>query len=132
MALELWQQLGHASFKEWRCASEKARRDAKRGTRRPPHARKAVWKVPQQMGQSRLPPCPAALDAAAKEAGGSQLGAGGSQMGAVLSGHLHEEVLATPRGRREHKFKHTSPGGTVCFDEYASPAGLHNYDIREW
>ena len=115
MALELWQQLGHASFKEWRCASEKARRDAKKGTRRPPHARKAVWKAPQQ----RLPPCPAALDAAAKEAGGSQLGAGGSQLGAVLSGHLHEEVLATPRGRREHKFKHTSPGGTVCFDEYA-------------
>ena len=39
---------------------------------------------------------------------------------------MREDVLVTPRGRREHKFKHISPGGTTRFDEYFSPAALED------
>jgi hypothetical protein len=48
-----------------------------------------------------------------------------------LPGQLHEQVLVTPRGRRAHKLKHTSPGGTTRVDEYLSPAGMQQQVCQE-
>ena len=48
-----------------------------------------------------------------------------------LPGKLHEHVQVTPNGRRSHHIKHTSPGGTMREQHYASPAGvpqLHRED----
>ena len=37
-------------------------------------------------------------------------------------GLLHEHVQLTPRGSREHRLEHTSPGGTTRLEAYTSPA----------
>ena len=107
--MEMWQQLGYASFGDWRRGSEKARRAAKKAARATQPAEQQI-----RLGQ-QLPSSPAA---AVHLAPTSSLGVGDQY------DNLCEDVIATPRGRREHRFKHTSPGGSVYFDEYASPAGV--------
>ena len=52
-----------------------------------------------------------------------------------LPGKLHEHVQVTPNGRRSHHIKHTSPGGTMREQHYASPAGvpqLHHENDDGW
>ena len=92
--------------------SEKARRAAKKAARATQPAEQQI-----RLGQ-QLPSSPAA---AVHLAPTSSLGVGDQYDN--LPG-LREDVIATPRGRREHRFKHTSPGGSAYFDEYASPAGV--------
>ena len=52
-----------------------------------------------------------------------------------LPGKLYEHVQVTPNGRRSHHIKHTSPGGTMREQHYASPAGvpqLHHENDDGW
>lgn len=111
MKVPLWQKLGHASYGEWLRASDKARRDAKKqASKAPAKVPRLLWSAPQVLSRSRSPsPSPE-----------------GFQEAYWLPGQLREEVLVTPRGRREHKLEHCSPGGTTRFDEYVSPAGLQD------
>ena len=113
--MEMWQQLGYASFGDWRRGSEKASRAAKKAARATQPA--VVWEQQIRLDQ-QLPSSPAASVHLAPT---SSLGVGDQYDN--LPG-LREDVIATPRGRREHRFKHTSPGGSAYFDEYASPAGV--------
>ena len=111
--MELWQKLGYASFREWRCASDKARRAAKKAAAPPPSA--AVrWQPPKPLAMSASPP-PPSLPAAGH-----------------LPGQLHETVCVTPtHGRRQHRFQHISPGGSVRHDEYMSPAGVQQHACEQ-
>ena len=111
--MELWQRLGYASFREWRCATEKARRAAKKAAAPPPSA--AVrWQPPKPLAMSASPP-PSSLPAAGH-----------------LPGQLHETVCVTPtHGRRQHRFQHISPGGSVRHDEYMSPAGVQQHACEQ-
>ena len=118
--MELWQQLGHESFGAWRRATEKARQKARRA------AEKATQKPaptallqPQDEPSSPLPP-PALQPLAPSPPALSK----GGLLVLGVPGQLREDVFVTPRGRRKHKFKFTSPGGSCHFDEYVSPAGV--------
>lgn len=114
-AMELWQQLGYASFGEWRRSTEKLRRAAKKAARA---ALPATTTVRWQQLQDEEP--------LAQLRGRSNVAAPPSPplVSGVLPGQLREDVLVTPQGRRIHRFKHTSPGGSTRFDEYVSPAGV--------
>ena len=62
-------------------------------------------------------------------------GAAGVREPGSLPGKLHEHVQVTPNGRRSHHIKHTSPGGTMREQHYASPAGvpqLHHENDDGW
>ena len=47
--MELWQQLGHASFGDWRRASEKARRAAKKAARVVPPPAAGRFETPPEL-----------------------------------------------------------------------------------
>lgn len=119
--MEMWQQQGYESFGAWRRASEKARRAAKKAAamdattaeappspRPPPPPPRATWQPPQQIPLPSSPNSPVQL----KDSAG------------LLPGNLHERVMVTPHGSREHTLEHTSPGGTTRVEEYASPVGV--------
>jgi hypothetical protein len=126
-SMELWQRLGYNSFGDWRRASEKARRDAKKAKVAP--AALARWRPTQPLAPP-LPPAallqpppsdakkPEAPDTAARSCG-------------VLPGQLREDILVTPRGRRRHSFSHSSPGGTTRLDEYFSPPGAQRHACEQ-
>ena len=120
--MELWQWQGFASFGDWRRASERARKAAKK------KASAAAPAVITHLPMVRLawqplqpldPPSPSRV-AALKPAFCT------SHEGATYLGGActidHEHVAVTPRGSRVHTIKHTSPGGTTRSDKYVSPA----------
>ena len=169
--MEKWQSLGYTSFGEWRRASEKARRAAKKvaasaasvqwtpaqslpapAPPSPPCARpRSYFLLTAEAGKQRqlaqLEPEESArteimsqvfeLESRAKaEHAKTWAETSGSaplfpERGGQLPGQLHEEVITTPRGRRKHKLKHTSPGGTTRDDEYVSPAGVQQQVCEE-
>ena len=123
--MELWQQLGHASFGDWRRASEKARRAAKKAARVvPPPAAAVRWAQPKLAEQS--PSLPAAVLPPARPPLPTLPLPLARPPSPTLprEGWLREDVLVTPQGRRRHCFQHTSPGGSIYFGEYVSPAGV--------
>ena len=113
--MEKWQSLGYTSFGEWRRASERARREAKKAAGVSPAI--VQWKLAQSL-PAPAPPSPLARPRS-------------PERGGQLPGQLHEEVITTPRGRRKHKLKHTSPDGTTRNDEYVSPAGVQQQVCQE-
>lgn len=127
MASELWQRLGHTSYGEWVRASEKARRDAKKARRdgTPRRPAPVLWQAPQVLVR---PPSPSpTARAAVFDAERPSLPLASTDYNSRnLPGRVSESVLVTPRGRRAHKFKHISPGGTTRIDEYFSPACAHD------
>lgn len=168
--MEKWQSLGYTSFGEWRRASERARRAAKKAAASPA----TVQWMPAQSFPAPAPPSPPCarprsyflltaeagrqrqlaqlepeesaraeimsqafeLESRAKAEHAKAWADNPSaplfpERGGQLPGQLHEEVITTPRGRREHKLKHTSPGGTTRDDEYVSPAGVQQQVSEE-
>jgi hypothetical protein len=117
--LQLWQRQGFESFGDWRRASERARKAAKKKAAAAAPAPvlaptvvlveqptvRIAWQPLQQI-ESPSPHRVTSPHAALK-----------------LPGTLHEHVDVTPRGSRAHTLKHTSPGGTTRCEEYVSPAG---------
>jgi len=130
--MELWQRQGFASFGDWRRASEKARRAAKKQAVAPAAAITTAVE-PLINATAAAPPPDAAplewqplqlLDDAGRER--SRRRPSDVIVDHELPGDLHEHVQVTPGGRRAHNFKHTSPGGTTRFEEYVSPAGTRS------
>ena len=123
--MEKWQQEGYKSFGDWRRGSEKARRAAKAAAapakKAAAPAKKAVamatirWRAPQPLAKPSLARAHSTTPSPSLPPAFSH---------GALPGQLHEAVCVTPRGRRQHRIKHTSPGGTVRQDEYVSPAGV--------
>ena len=122
--MELWEQQGFGSFRDWRLATEKARRAAK--TKAPAAAAPAAAAAPTSPVRSSavLLPVPRAswqpiqtIEPPSAPNSPLQLEAG------LLEGNLQERVLMTPRGSWAHTIEHTSPGGTNRCEEYVSPAG---------
>ena len=118
---ETWERLGYESFGAWRRACEQARRDAKKAAAPAPPAVK--WHPPQISGRDAIRSASSTLTAPAPTPFDDEAGPGGNLPGNV-HGRMREDVLFTPRGRREHNFKHTSPGGTTRCEQYSSPAGV--------
>ena len=106
--MERWQQLGFASFGDWRRASEKARRTKQRAAA--PAQQAASWRPPQPLVQ------PSPVQQASPTLPLTRVGSG------MLPGQLCEDVVMTPNGRRRHHLSYTSPGGSTFVDEYISPA----------
>lgn len=117
--VETWERLGYESFGAWRRACEKARRDAKKVA--PPAPPAVKWHPPQISGLDEIRSASSTLTAPAPTSFDRHDEA---DPGGKLPGRMREDVLFTPRGRREHTFKHTSPGGTTRCEQYSSPAGV--------
>ena len=117
--VEPWERLGYESFGAWRRACEKARRDAKKAA--PPAPPAVKWHPPQISGRDDIRSASSTLTVPAPTPSDCHNEAG---QGGKLPGRVREHVLFTPRGRREHNFKHTSPGGTTRCEQYSSPAGV--------
>ena len=115
--VETWERLGYESFGAWRRACEQARRDAKKAA--PPAPPAVKWHPPQISGRDEIWSASSTLTTPAPAPSDRHDDRGGR-----LPGKMHEDVQCTPRGRREHKFKHTSPGGTTRCEQYSSPAGV--------
>ena len=116
--VETWERLGYESYGTWLRACAKARRAAFKKAAPPPAAK---WHVPQF-----APGNPVALSLAPPPTpfGGLDDGCDSVRLGGYLPGRMRDDVILTPRGRREHKLTHVSPGGTTRCDEYSSPAGV--------
>lgn len=138
--MELWQRLGHASFGDWRRASEKARRTAKKAAAAERtgtatgrwHSLHPVALPSQTLAPDGSDPPLGVTDGSIVEPfSAPSLQPSSLVVAASVHGELHETVHVTPRGRRMHKFEHSSPGGTVHVDEYVSPAGVQLYACQE-
>jgi hypothetical protein len=129
--VELWQRLGYTDFGEWRRATEKNRREAKRAAA-PSTLATARWRPTQPLALP-LPAAPAAAlqppssDAKNRAAPAAEVG----EAYGMLPGLLREDVCVTPRGRRRHSFSHTSPGGTKRCAEYVSPPGVQRHACEQ-
>jgi hypothetical protein len=116
--MELWQRQGFASFGDWRRASERARKAAKKkaGAGRvaavaPLPSLRVAW----QPFQPLKPLSPSRVTPPFKP----------SYNRVKI---VHEHVAVTPSGSRAHAIEHTSPGGTTRCDEYVS-LGTHDEAI---
>jgi hypothetical protein len=100
--MEFWQQQGFQSFGDWRRATEKARRDAKR-------KQAAVAPASTAPAEKRRPP-------ALREAPPATPAVMAVQLPQPVSppraspGQLQEIVTLTPGWSRAHELKRTSPG----------------------
>ena len=122
--MELWQWQGFASFGDWRRASERARKAAKKkaGAGRvaavaPLPSLRVAW----QPFQPLEPLSPSRVTPPFKP----------SYNRVKI---VHEHVAVTPSGSRAHTIHHTSPGGTTRCDDYVS-LGPHDEAIKarnEW
>ena len=110
-----------AGEKKWSCGSSSATPASANGVARaakkaaaPPPSAAVRWQPPKPLAMSASPP-PPSLPAAGH-----------------LPGQLHETVCVTPtHGRRQHRFQHISPGGSVRHDEYMSPAGVQQHACEQ-
>ena len=119
--MELWQKLGYASYRAWRCAYDAQRR------KRLKAAKLAAAAPALAQWQPTQPPGPAASQPALPVLAPAPLSAAPSREPPsptkVPQCKVREEVQVTPRGRRQHHLEVESPGGTTRVDEYSSPAG---------
>ena len=122
--MELWQRQGFQSFGDWRRASEKARRAARK---RATSASSAAAAAACSSVSTAAPATPATPRASWQPLKSLQMPlAPNSPLGfrwEQLPGRLHEHVQVTPHGSRAHTMKHTSPGGTTRMEQYVSPVG---------
>ena len=117
--MELWEQLGHKSFGDWRRASEKARREAakKKATTA---VTAGAHKQPAYVPPAYMPPPPALWQPLETIQPPSAPSSPGADFG---GGELHEHLQVTPHGSRVHTMRHKSPGGTMREKQDVSPAG---------
>jgi len=94
-------------------------RDQKGGTTATSKVARPADGTKQDLDEMKLasPPTPV---------GGLDDGCDDVHLGGRLPGRMRDDVLFTPGGRREHKLKHVSPGGTTRCDAYSSPAGVES------
>ena len=122
--VDTWERLGYESYGAWLRACAKARRAAIKKAAPPPPAK---WHVPQVApGNPDAMLAPPPTPFGGLDDGCDDVHLGGCLPGYDLPGRMRDDVLFTPRGRREHKLKHVSPGGTTRCDEYSSPAGVES------
>ena len=129
--MELWQQQGFKSFGDWRRATEKARRAAKK------EAASTAVGAPLSPRRFATPPTPASwqppevIQSGAPPRSPPSSPLDNSPDTRPDCSQLYEYVQVTPHGSRAHAMKHTSPGGTVREKEYVSPAGAPHLDRVE-
>ena len=122
------QQPEGMSFREWRLASEKARRAAKKTAEATATASPATPMPPAMPSPATLPQCFSWQPLQSIETPSVEPPSAPSSplhQPDLLYGNVNERVLVTPRGSRAHTIRHRSPCGTIRTEQYISPAGAH-------